>query len=484
MVEIHQFQTHYEIRNYELGMFVNMERDLSMWDKPRFTSCPRFEYDDNLKILYVPRGYDINKATDFFNTNIYKYISSKPKIKVDFNMRLNPIGELQEENIRFLTGTGEYSGTSKDPQLVSSLPTGEGKTYCVVASACALKLKTFVIVPTDFLRGQWKKDILKYTDLEDDKICIINSTSELVDLMNDRKRSNDVCFYIATYSVLRMFMKNQGNEKIGELFDKLNIGIKVIDEAHKAYNSILKIDYFTNVFKTIYLSATFFILDEAENSTFQKCFDKVFKFRKLNDDRVPHVQYIAHMFKTDINPIELANIRGTRGFDQKAYIDYEIKKGDIFNIITDYLHKFIDNMRIDGTIFILSTKKVSCDVFCELAQSIYPELKICSYHTGTKKDIDDIFSYDIVCATPKMLGTGNHFSDLRVVINTEPSKSNIQVKGRLRSHEVGGKSYYVEIIDKAISATTRLYRQRKAQLNMVNDVEKIIVIDTTKKKRM
>ena len=66
------------------------------------------------------------------------------------------------------------------------------------------------------------------------------------------------------------------------------------------------------------------------------------------------------MFKTRINPIELSLIKGTRGFDQKAYIDYEIKKGDILDIVESYLRLFIDKKSINGCIFILSTKKSSC----------------------------------------------------------------------------------------------------------------------------
>ena len=45
-------------------------------------------------------------------------------------------------------------------------------------------------------------------------------------------------------------------------------------------------------------------------------------------------------------------------------------------------------------------------------------------------------------------------------------------------------TYYVEILDKAIPTVMSLYRERKKQLGMVNDIKKITVVDTTKKKGM
>ena len=484
MIKIYEFRTHYEIHDYELGTFVKLERDLSVWDKPTFTAKPLYYYDADNKIMYVPRGYNPNNLTNFFNTDIIKENTHKPKCNSEFNMVVSPRDELQNENIRFLAGLSEYSGTKYDPQLVSSLPTGEGKTYCAIAATQLLKMKALVIVPTELLRKQWKKDILDYTDLEDNNIMSIVSTHQIMGILNDDISTDNANFFVATHSIIQTFMRNIGNDALNRLITKLGIGIKFIDEAHKVHNNTLKMDYFSNVFKTVYLSATFFLSDENENKAFQKAFDTVFKFRKLNDTRIAHVQYVVHMFKTKISPIELASIKGTRGFDQKAYIDYELKKEEILDIVGSYLRLFIDKKSINGCIFILSTKKSSCDRFAELAKSLYPDLSICSYHSDTKKSIGDIYDYDIICATPKMLGTGNDFPDLRVVINTEPSKTNLQIKGRLRSPRGGEDTYYVEILDKAIPTVMGLYRERKKQLGMVNDIKKITVVDTTKKKGM
>lgn len=484
MVKIYEYRTHYEIHNYELGTFVKMERDLSVWDKPTFTARPFYFYDNDNRIMYVPRGYNSNNLTDFFKTDIIKMNISLPDRNSIFNMTKPPRDELQNENIRFIVGLSEYSGTKKDPQLVSSLPTGEGKTYCAIAATQLMKTKALVIVPTDMLRKQWKLDILDYTDLDSSNVLSIASTHQIMAILHNDLDDviNNANFFIATHSVLQSFMRSIGNSALNRFMDKLNVGVKFIDEAHKAYNNTLKMDCFSNVYKTVYISATFFLSDDNENRAFQKSFDTVFKFRKLNDDRTPHVQYIVHMFRTKINSIELATIKGTRGFDQKAYIDYELKKKEIFSIIESYLRLFIDKKSINGCVFILSTKKSSCDKFAELSKSIYPDLKICSYHSDTKKSIDNIYDYDIICATPKMLGTGNDFPDLRVVINTEPSKTNLQIKGRLRSPRGGGDTYYVEILDKAIPTVMGLYRERKKQLGMVNDIKKITVVDTTKKK--
>ena len=55
-----------------------------------------------------------------------------------------------------------------------------------------------------------------------------------------------------------------------DIFIKLGIGIKIVDEAHLQYENTFSIDYSVNVKKNFYLTATFEQSDSKTNAVFHK----------------------------------------------------------------------------------------------------------------------------------------------------------------------------------------------------------------------
>lgn len=478
--KIYAYNTHYEIIDYELGEFPKLEHDLSAWDDIYHKSEPRFYYDESNKIMYVPRGYDPNILADHYKMYIDFITGFTDRRKVSFNLHSYPKDAAQKEAVRFLSGKNEYQNMASDTQLVLSMPPGDGKTYCTISALSLLGYRSLIIVNTKSLKDQWIEKFLEYTDISSKGVKDISSSKIMEKMMtpSGSKLISGVVAFVVTHDTLRNYMKLHGVPALGEFCNHVKIGVKVIDETHLDYVNTLMIDYGTNVWKTIYLSATVARSDNKDNMIFQKSFNMIHKLKIESENRRRHVTYFPYIYQTKPSMIDKETVRGIKGFDKYRYSDYQFKNGKLLDVLKNLLSFFIDKQRIEGKIVILSSKKETCDILKDMVSELYPAYSMCVYYTGDKRE--DYKDFGIIFATPKMLGTGIDIPGLRIVVNLEPTRSTVntmQIMGRLREFAPDKDTYYVELIDKAFSTVWDMYKVRSKFLSSI--VKKIFVIDET-----
>lgn len=477
-LEAYAYNSRFEIHNYDIGDLPQLEKEMSLWDDINFKPLPKYFYDEENRILYIPRGYDFFKLENMIGKSIVYKKEANERKKASFTMNTPPkkgYEDIQKESVRFLAGLEEYSKMKGESQLVLSLPPGTGKTYCAIAACSLLQTRVMIIVGTDDLRKQWKDKIIQYTGLPKTSICLITGQKSLNTIVNAREtKLANYAFYITTHSTLRSYMKTNGFYSLNQLFEKMGIGIKIIDEAHLQYLNILHIDYATNVWKTFYLTATFIQSEKIEDILFQKAFNKVFKLYKQPSSR-KHVLYVVGMFSSKANAIERQSVKGRKGLDKHKYISYEMQKANIFTAYKYFINLLICEKRIEGKTLVLSSTKESCDIFQSVTKEILPAYSTCVHYSGSK--VDNFEPYGIIFATPKMLGTGQDISGLRAIINLEPMRSErntLQVFGRLREYAPDKDTYYIEIVDKSIPPVMSMCRDRMKLL--ANSCKKLIPV--------
>ena len=456
------FNSHYEIRNYHLKDIPELENGFSLWDDIYYKRIPKYYYDEEEETLYLPRGYDYIRLESCIGKPLVYMKESNPKRKINFPIMMPPRDDVQKEAVRFLSGMEEYKRMKGESQQVLSLPTSAGKTYCTIAACSILNTVTMVIVGTDDLRKQWKGKIQEYTRLPNSSICLINGRLSIDRLMKSSdKKLNNYAFYITTHTTLRSYMSSVGFHNLNPLFEKLGIGIKIIDEAHLQYLNTLMIDYATNVWKTFYLTATFSQSQREEDTLFQRAFNKIFKLQIAPNTR-KHVIYLGMLFTSRENAIEKMAMKGKKGFNKHKYIEYEMGKRCILKPYLYLIDLFVNKMRLEGKILVLSPKKESCDWLKEVTDDMLPSYSTCVHYSGNK--VDEFGPYGIIFATSSMLGTGNDIAGLRAIINLEPIRSernSLQVWGRLRMYAEDKDTYYSEVVDKSIPSAMNMFRDRK-----------------------
>lgn len=467
MDKIYGFHTHYEIMDYQLGDFKQLEVALSLWDSDTFQLYAKYYYDETQYILYVPRGFDPVILSNWSGQPIHFVKQCNESTKISFQMTTCPRTQSQEKAIRFLSGIDEFQDSKLDAQKVLIMPPGEGKTYCMIHAISLLRLRTMIIVPTNNLKDQWVQRIKDYTNLTDVNIETGSITKMARSLSN--RALNKKIFFVVTLAALDYYMTEYGPTSLNDVLIRLGIGIKVFDEAHKEYRRILMTDYFTNVKHTFYLTATFAKSDPGDNAIYQRCFNLVRKLKLKKDNIENHIIYIPILYNTNPNPIMIQRIfNKKRRFNRFLYIDYQLAVGVLENLMEEFIRHFLVTHKMEGKTLILSSKKTTCEYFADMMKRIMSEdYQVCAHYTGHKVD-GFKNDYGTICATPQMLGTGEDIDGLRFMFNTEPGRSlpnTDQFSGRLRPYDGGKKpTYYIEFIDKGFPKVYEWYLYRKKLL--------------------
>jgi len=479
-VIIRAYHTHYKIIGYELGMFYKLEYDLSTKDPITFKQTHYYKYDKENKILYIPRGYNEKILEDWFKVPITYVSECNPITKVTFNVECEPRDNFQREVIRFLSGKEEYAPLFKSPQMVLNIPTRSGKTYCAVATSSILQCRTLVVTHRKTLRDQWADDIVKYTQLTKDNIFIIDGSKGLEKLLTMKKRElNRKYIFLVIHRTLQNAITEKGPDYLNDVFVKVGIGIKIIDEAHKEFTSTLALDYATDVWKTFYLTATFALSDPQRNAVFQKSFNRVVKLSKANPNSRKHVNVIFILFQTHPTPDDIDFIFTRRGFNAHNYISYELEHDELEHQILRFLNMATQKI-LEGRLLVASSTIASIEHFSNVLSNHFPKRTTCAYYEGNK---DEHFrEYDNICATVQMLGTGITMPGLQMLINTEPTRStpnSEQLAGRMAEYAPDKDTYFVEFIDKSIPKMEEWYKRRRRTFSKLPTTKSINVIDTT-----
>ncbi len=280
-----------KITNYHLKQAPKLESCFTIWEPlyHRYQPCGIY-YDKEEQSLYVPRGIDIWYVKKQVGAKDSYTERPNPYKEIDhILMKAAPRDDRQVQALQFTCGIGqEYEDNFYLPQLSVNLNTGVGKTYVSIATIGYYKIKSMIITGSNTLLNQWKDKIKEYTNLTDKDILFISGSGMMnMILQGKSKLADNASIFLCTHGTLRSFGDEYGWDKLNEVFLNLGIGMKFFDEAHQNFDNMCKIDFFTNVFKTFYVTATPARSDFRENRVYQIAFKNViiqFAPHKSRDD--------------------------------------------------------------------------------------------------------------------------------------------------------------------------------------------------------
>ena len=470
MKEIIVRQTSIVLPDYDLGDCIKLENSLSVFNREdRYTKVTHIGYDYNSeeRILYVPRGLDINFIAKITGRKIVKDTNFNKPEKASIRLTSGPRNDLQKESVAFLVGERKFLYTQNFSQKVLTLPTGAGKTYVTIAAMSFIKEKVMIITHVNLISEQWEDKIQKFTQICEDDICILAGTKQLEKFEERYKEKGPLPYkiYIVNHDTLRAYAKKYGWENLNNIFKVLGIGIKVYDEAHKHFENIINVDLHTNVKRTFYLTATFRRSDRNEQKVFDLCFKNVVKFGESSEGK-EHINYFIYKYNSRPSKISQADMKGHKGFKIYNYCDYCMKQDLFKNALKTLLDLFT---KTPGSIVILISKIDACEKIKDFVQNLYPDEIVDTYHSKKSKEENDVaLEASIIIATIGGFGTGSDIPGLRFCINAVPYSSTVtadQISGRLRKIDDTTKSVYCEIIDTGFKSINRMLTAHKSYLS-------------------
>lgn len=458
------------IHNYEPGEFDGLERTFSVYDKVRHRSYVKvIWYDVEKKDLYLPAGIDLSYIMNRYRgQKIARKLEPDPYDNIQRSkIKYKPRDIRQSKAIDFCLGLGKYHMNQDKSQISLNLNTGVGKTYVAIYVANILAKKTMMITSSLNWIEQWKNKILEYcVDVKEEEIYVISGTASIAKLLLGIKDLENIKYYLVSIDTFKSYADKYSWEKLRELFRKLKIGTKIFDEAHLYFEANCMMDYFSDVDKTLYLTATPMRADRKENYIYQLSYKNVPRISLFDQEKDPRTRYEAYMYSSHPSPKEITSMRNAYGFNRIKYTSYLAKK-PIYNTLLDYVVNLIYTKTSPKgkALIYIGTNEVIKET-CRYLISKYGDISLGVYTSIIPKDKkDDQLNRKIIISTTKSFGAAMDVKNLEMIILlNEPFKfagTTIQTLGRTRDDN----TVYIEFVDTGFDDLMRYYRTKQKVFN-------------------
>lgn len=456
MIEIEN--NHINIFNYELNSHKTFENSLKVYSSVSHSyTYQAFFFNEKEKKLIIPGGYSVTRLKKYFpdeeiNYNVSNNYNYK---KISFKLKFPARSSLQNKALSFL------SNNKDSMQKFLCLETGGGKTYCAINYINHIKKLPLILVDQESLALQWKKQFMFFTDIKEEEFFYISGKKSLETLLKKTKKElNKIKVFIGVHRTLKNFIE-EDEKNIKDLFDKLQIGIKIFDEAHVEYKNIFLIDSLTNT-ESLYLTATPKRSDQQENKLYQNMFFDVPKFfgNLENYHNVIIINYDSNPTKVDE-----AKMQTQYGFSATRWSNYILQdeKIDTFIEGIKYILQSFTSKKEKEKISVMCSSIKLCKKVKEEIEKFVPKEYLVGIFNSSVKNKEEELKKDIIVTTERSFGKALDIKGLSILINTVPLSSKpflIQITGRLRKLE-GKEVYLVDYYDKGFSSQRNQLNNRK-----------------------
>lgn len=475
------------INDYNLGDAPKLERTFSKYDPIRHThENIGLYYDEENHRMYIPSGVDLGYIKYLFHQQYYKREDPHPCKPIEnILMRFPPRDERQAEALRFTCAVRPYEDNAYLSQLSLNLSTGVGKTYVSIATIAYLKMKAIIITASNTLLHQWKDEIVKYTNVDARDIMQISGSDKCNMILQDNSMVADRSkIFLCSHGTLRSFGDTYGWDKVYSLFEHLGIGVKIYDEAHLHLKNTLMIDYFTNVYKTYYVTATPARSNRSENYVYQLSLKNVPSIDLFDEQIDAHVAYCAIRWNSHPSPMDISKCRNKYGLDRNRYVDYVTQKPEFYSMmytIMDLILKVLHKDRNNRVIVFIGTNEGILRVYKWIMDNYARELAgdVGIFTSAVPKE-QKLAERDkrLILSTTKSAGAGEDIKGLKATfVIAEPFKSEVlarQTLGRIRDKN----GMYFELVDMGFRYINRFYNAKLPIFNKYAEDVSDMMMDT------
>lgn len=247
----------------------------------------------------------------------------------------------------------EYiKNTTKNRSKLVPIQTGKGKTLVALFAIADLGYRTLAILKPGYIL-KWVEDIKKTIDCDVDDIMTVQGSDQLRGLLdlqaNGQLKSKFILIsnrtyqnWIKAYENDRFSIKDMGYPcNPDEIFEYLDIGIRLIDEVHQDFHLNFKLDLYTNVPVSISLSATLLSHDPFMERMYEIAYPKRLRHNAGELDK--YIDAIAVDYEIDKKYKVQTTEYGSTMYSHHAFEKSILKQPKLmlayFNMISDILEE-------------------------------------------------------------------------------------------------------------------------------------------------
>ena len=339
---------------------------------------------------------------------------------------------------------------SDQPITVLTTQTGRGKTFMALKAIRTLGRRVFLTLTKDTYISKWKEDVKEAYGLKGGPVVVVKGKDSLAGLIElaKNKEMDEVKFIICSSKTMAMFIDAYENQDMGlleeygckpdELFELLDVGVKLIDEGHEHVHSTYRQFMYTHVRKSISLSATL-----VNDSLFvEKVIETMYPL-SMRPKPTPYDKYIDvynctySLSRENFRKINYKQ-RGMGSYSHVALEHSIMKSRELFKnymgIVLAVAEELYFSKRKEGQKLLIFASTIDmCNMMVDHIKHLYPNEQIAKY--TAEDDYETLLNTTIVISTLGSAGTGVDIPDLFTAISTVAVGSkvqNIQSLGRLR----------------------------------------------------
>ena len=398
------------------------------------------------------------------------------KVPIRMKKGVAPRSELQLRVADFLASRGEYTGLAEKPRRAVFVDTGEGKTFITIAEICRRGVMTAIICPDDRAIQTWNDEFIKFTDVAPEEVFVVSGADSLRKVL---KRKSEVKVLLVSAPTLGSLFRNGREDEIVGFFEKMGVGLKVIDEMHLNLLTIFNLEMTVVTHSTFYLTATDSRRIHGEQKVLENMTpqdDCVFRQEKVRKFEFVRVKYYTNPAKEHQKGINTAN-----GFSAHFYLKMltnpELPYFDWY--VEKVLHKTLkwalkNRTREEFKIAFLVKTKEAGNAIGAAIQSLFPELTV-GYFNSDIADMETRFKEtekDIIVSTDKSFAGIINIKGLEIIINATPITSEphlLQIMGRLRDEE-GKRRVFVQLCDYS-------FKKARSMMNRMTPIVEPVMTD-------
>lgn len=448
----------YSRRNPTTGFFLNYENT-----QPCFVT----HRHDPVWLQHQFEGYEVK----------YTEVAKSKKLSESFG--LNPDIAPREVQYQMIQ---EVLNHEKEHQWFIYLSQGLGKTLLSVYLISYFNVKTLIMCYNKDILSQWYKTLKSKSTIDPKKVLMITSSMLLKNILYGEFPTMEYDIFLCTPGLLVSFGKKVGFHKIPIVLDRMGIGFKIYDEAHRNIANIVKINAFTSIDKTLYLSGDFGQSDPRKEKLYFNMFHGV-PILKPDDELMNTLKFtVAMVIEYDSEPTELdkTGMYTKNGFSFYNYMKYQFRK-DVFFETLDNIIQSISKANHEGyKILILLNMIDHVDEMTDRMKEKYGDRYVIGrYHGSVPEDEKEetLKQSNMIVTTYQSFSTGIDVSLIKYVISCSVCTKidDNQSSGRARPLPDGSDAFYFMMTDIGVPYVKKKLRSRIQYLQetKIKEVKKI-----------
>lgn len=416
--------------------------------------------------FYVP-GYKDNKSAfvthylseDYLISHFPEYSihrvqqTNAPELEKDRRFRLWKTIRLTE--IQGQIANEVISSMNRYNEWFINLQTGAGKTLIGTHLSGYFGCKTLIICFMKDILSQWVKTYKEMTNINPLRIMEINSGKFLDDLYFNGLDDTEHDVYLISPSLITMYLNKNPWERFSTVINQMGIGTIIFDEGHRNMSAMVKVNALTNVKYTLYLSADYAQGDYIKEKLYYKIFQKT-KIIKPEGEvakSLKHTKVIVVDYNSKPNDVESMMIYNRYGFSAEYYMDYQLQKGRIYDVIDTIMELIMKARKPEWKTLILLEHIDHVDnIYNHLKDKITDiSILIGRYHSkiSDEERENTLKNANVIISTYKSFGTGMDINSIKYVVSLNQCNKITanQAAGRSRALPDGSDSIYFLVTD-------------------------------------